>query len=327
MNKHEDEKLNVKRNKWRKMWPFWVAIWILFNPISILVLSVGLLTHQAETVTQRNNKINELFKEFCDGDEYVFYYTDNFFSFYNYKIGFFETHDLPYSIESNLDNIRYYFDDLLLYTESNYFFLVTSETKNSFIHSIAKTDLFFNNFEVVVTIGETTKLIDIKYQQCGLDNVCYFKLDETYYSFDFKDLSLKEIESNSREAAYFKMTRESFYESQGIVADNCNEENGAYCFSYNENEYQLDSSTINKNILSLLQEYKYFPKYHQSYPSGETSILFFQKYVFWDAPLGGYHPNCLIISFNRETDNIISYQAFANVVYKKYCFIHKATID
>ena len=324
--KRKNDKQGTKKNKWQKTRFFWIIVWILFNPISVFIVSVVCLTHQAETIAQKNVKINDHFKEFCNGDEYVIHFLPYDYYFSNCKNDFYKHIERTDVLKTFDDNTKYNLFHLLLYTESNYYFLVyQSINPDTAAYYIAKADMYFDNFEILGTIGQDHySSID---WASGLNKMAYFGIEDRYYTFDFSNYSLKEISSNSNEINYVKMTRKEYYESQGIIFDYCDETDGNYCFTYENNDYQFDSNNINESILSLMKKYKYFPLYHQSFPSGETSILCFSDHSFWDAPLGGYHPNCLIINYNRTTNKVISYQAFANVYHKSINLIHKITID
>lgn len=307
----------IKKNKWKKMLPFWIAIWSIFN-LLLLFLCVF-----AVSETIKNNKAslnseqikNEL-DPLCDGDFCVYHDIEkNYYHFPSLSESLYDKSSFDVGEDS------YLLYNFLMYNDRYYYFLV-EETKGyrEWEYHIARTNLRLDNFELIKSIG-----LGIRGKvssRSGFDNVFYFRIKDEYYTFDALTSSLIEVDSDSREAKINELSNSDYIKTFGIELSKCStDKSGFYIFSYNGELFSIDENIIDIDILKIIKKYKFEPYYHQSYSDGFSSIIFYTNSGSWDSS------DCLIINYNRDNNIAIGYQTFHKVDKYNFAIYPKISYD
>lgn len=202
----------------------------------------------------------------------------------------------------------------LLYTDNYYFYLKVNHSNNKNNYSIIRTDSQLEKCETVATFDtQTSSMADYN---SGFDSIGYFKLESAYYSFDFKQLDLQRINeiTNPQEVTIAKLTRDEYMNFCGIEFGDCVYRDNGYYYSFKNDNYQLSETIIDDSVLSLIKKFKFSPLYHLSYPNNLTSIICCAN------PDALGYSDCLILNYNRLTNQLIDYQSIHDVLLTRGSF-------
>ena len=291
-----------KKTKWQRTRAFWIPFWCIFNPVSIFIifLLVAAICVTIDTPNFKSSQkiVRENLAPLCTDSGYVY---DNFEGssiHMNYTEYHYES-DLEKTIYTNGHGTFY---SLLLYTDDYYFFLSSTSGWNR-DYFILKSDHNFSNIEVVDVVGN-----DIGCIREGYGTHIYYKSNKKYYDLDVTNGNKTELDSSSPEILFIEAGDEEYEKSLGIEFGDCKRKDNTITFSYFDKPYSLDENLIDSTIYGYMKEAKFKPYYHLSYSTNITTIV----YYGYPDPLGGW-ADCLVIDFDRETNDVLKFQMFNSV--------------
>lgn len=306
------EGITSKKTKWQKTRPFWISIWLIFNPITALILSMAFFLRVYLIITpvwkNNSNLMKTQLLPLCNGDHYIYNdYDHNEIRFsYNSSLS-------CYSRYGKLESCFFDYSDLdlLAFTSDHYYFLVR-ESKNNKKY-VCRTTHDLENFETLCYLGD----FEIKKQICGYDSKLYYESEEQYYVFDLYTLELQTVDSDSEEAMVVKSTKiinhyksHGYYESiSGTYFGDCTREKDMCCFAIDGTNYTFDEKSIKPEVFELMNAFSFKPKYHlSSLNTGISAIIYYANEGF------GGESECLIVEYSRLQDNAAqTYQLFTYV--------------
>lgn len=288
-----------KKTKWQKTKAFWIPFWCIFNPvsISIIFLLVTAIYAAIDTPNFKNSQriAKEKLAQLCTDSGYIYDNIEGSSIHMNYTECHYES-NLAKTIDTNG---RGTFDQFLLYTDDYYFFLSSTSGRNR-DYFILKSNHNFSNIEVVDIVGK-----DIGYITSGYDTHIYYKSNKKYFNLDITNGNKVELDSSSSEVSFIETYGKAYEESLGIEFGDCKRKDNTITFSYFDKSYSLDENLIDSTIYGFMKEAKFEPYYHLSYFTNITTIV----YYGYPDPWGGW-ADCLVIDFDRETNDTLKYQLF-----------------
>lgn len=206
-----------------------------------------------------------------------------------------------------LPNQNYSSISLLLFDNSNYYFLLTKKIKPRIREDIiCKTDLNLDNFEILHNFGQ-----EIDSHNSGFDNRVFFRVDDIGFVFDTKTNEMKETEPGSSDDLMTKCSKKEYWEFFGCFLGKCKRTNN-YCQYYVDGvQYIFDEKSIDDKVFQAMNNCCFEPTYYFASSLGKTGILYYARIDnFWDIYA------CLIIQYDNNSSEDISYNLF------NYCDKH-----
>ena len=292
---------NVGKSKWKRAKPFLIAIWSVLNPITIFIIIIIYIIIDGAYVGRVSSQIKKELDPLCQGSQCAYYDNER------------SSIWLPaVSKDFSLDSLFFYqmqsysCDDFLLYGD-NYYFLVFRKLDNGVKeYFIGSTNIYLEDFRIITSLGTSASRSNVRFSS-GYDNIGYFLVNHQYYTFDYSNHLLKNVDENSKEANIATLFNDDYMKAFNVQKGELKKDSDCFLYSYFEVDYEFDSYIVDEKVFSLINKYKFKPYYHVSYPSGLTSFVFYAN----SGPIG--LSDCLIIHYNRSINEILGYQAFHRV--------------
>ena len=294
--------------KKRKRFLFFIIFCPCLNLLlSVLVVLPFILNYA--NVLYESKRVREVFSNWCYKSNYIYYDGNNLIV--DNKI----CYDLTWlrSSISKAENVDYsytYAYKNFLILDDNIFFLgyITNKKETRNEYSLFKTDLGLKSAEKVISIYQSDHWLSKEefYYAFGFDQRGFFRFESHYFSYDFLNGELNEMDSNDEKTKLCVF--DNYLESLEIEVSDCDYQEDTCTFSYLNNDFCFCENSIKKECLDKLRKYKYRPAWCLSFPNGTTSILYYTKgHIFVDAS------SCALISYNRDTNEVIYCQCFDDV--------------
>lgn len=305
MTKKNSQEGQKKESKFEKVFPFLIPIWIVFNPITIIIvlLIIALCIGVYETTNNRilTGKIKEQLLPLCLGDYYVL----SDYSFINLS---YDNIIRDQKIASC--NIDYTFIEYIAYTKSYHYVLLKQRPNYfSFTNYLCRFTHDLANCECLLSFKTSTSPLIIS----GYNSIIYYETSDNewssnvyYFSIDLEALEEPTLISESEGQKLFGKG-DYYRNSLGVFSGDCIRQNDKCSYTIENMLFEFDEQKIDRDIRSLINEFGFKPKQFLSFETGATSILYYTH--------GGATDNddCLLITYDRFTQEVSNYQLFQPV--------------
>lgn len=294
------------------MRPYWIAIWILFNPFTIVVLifAVCLVIYNVASSPwkEKQNQIQQTLVPLCSetfcvidkkNTKQIEFSFKNVISYHNFKDRF----DIE---KNNFSTVSF-----LAFLDDFYYFLFENKGSSNKGYYIGRTDINLDTFELVFSIEGEIETYD-----SGYDSKMYYCSNSRYYVFDFYKLILNEVPIDSEEAKVL-MDNGLYYKNKNEFIDGvCRIDESVHLLSsdYSADFCMFDEQLIDDIIYTKIKEFGFTPKRFFSIKTGFVYI------VYCGNPDLDFWYDCLVVEYDEKSQKALGYQMFDNINFNSYKF-------